>query len=62
MVDKNDILAQFLVLYAKAVACNAAELHQLNNKKKEGTHHTVHMGDEKDILVKFLLIKNQNYL
>ena len=36
IVNRDDILTQFLMLYAKALVCNARELHQLNNKKRKG--------------------------
>ena len=51
MVGKDDILAQFLVLYAKAAAYNTSGLLQLSNKKRERTHRAVHMGNEDDIMV-----------
>ena len=35
--DKDDILAQFLVLYAKAAASNAAELRRQQRNKRKGT-------------------------
>lgn len=37
MGNEDDLLAQFLVLYAKASVCNVAELQRLENKKREGT-------------------------
>ena len=37
MGNEDDLLAQFLVLFAKASVCNVAELQRLENKKREGT-------------------------
>ena len=39
MNNKDDLLAQFITLYAKASQCNVAELRRLNNEtqKREGT-------------------------
>ena len=39
MVNEEDLLAQFIALYAKAPPCNITELRRLDNEKqkREGT-------------------------